>query len=179
MMKRSSSLRMIGRRVWSCEHGSNLVEFGFSAVFLLLLIAGIVDFGGALQNFIIMENAAHEGARTAALLPCNAANRAAYRAAVVGAAVGEATASNLTLNSSNISYTPNLASSCPTAGGTVRVTVSHSYNSFFAGILGFGTLDMVARVDMLFFGNDVSGWPAIAAAGVLYNGTLQEMRQPW
>ncbi len=56
------------------EKGQDLIEFAVSALVLLMLLAGIADFGGAFQQHIIVTNAAREGARKASRLPCLSIN---------------------------------------------------------------------------------------------------------
>lgn len=148
------------RRTHDNQRGANLIEFAFSAMVLLLLIAGTVDFGGAFQNYVILTNAAREGARTASRLPCTSSNRAAYKSAVVNAATAEAALSNISVAVADVSYTPNLASTCPTAGNTVTVSVRHTYTTQVASLIGVGSINLVAKVEMVFFGNDSGYLPA-------------------
>ena len=68
-------------RDWSCgrippitlqkrrrgERGAALVEFALAVPLLLVVIAGIVDFGFAFQRYEVITNAAREGARMATL----------------------------------------------------------------------------------------------------------------
>jgi Flp pilus assembly protein TadG len=49
------------------ERGAELVEFALVLPFLLVVIAGIVDFGFAFQRYEVITNAAREGARLATL----------------------------------------------------------------------------------------------------------------
>ena len=49
------------------ERGAALVEFALCLPLLLVVIAGIVDFGFAFQRFEVITNAAREGARLATL----------------------------------------------------------------------------------------------------------------
>jgi hypothetical protein len=49
------------------ERGSALVEFALCLPLLLVVIAGIVDFGFAFQRYEVLTNAAREGARLATL----------------------------------------------------------------------------------------------------------------
>ena len=44
------------------ERGQSLVEFAFSAVFLLILLTGLVDVSRALFTYMAMRDAAQEGA---------------------------------------------------------------------------------------------------------------------
>lgn len=49
------------------EKGSALVEFALTVPLLLVVIAGIVDFGFVFQRYEVITNAAREGARLASL----------------------------------------------------------------------------------------------------------------
>jgi hypothetical protein len=51
------------------EKGQSLVEFAFSLVMLLILVAGIVDLGRALFTYLSIRDAAQEGALYASLNP--------------------------------------------------------------------------------------------------------------
>ena len=55
------------RRWRRCESGSQLIEFMIVFPLLMLLIAGILDFGMLLRNYEVITNAAREGARVAVL----------------------------------------------------------------------------------------------------------------
>jgi Flp pilus assembly protein TadG len=57
----------IRRRVCNEERGAALVEFALVLPLLLVVIAGIVDFGFAFQRSEILANAAREGARLGSL----------------------------------------------------------------------------------------------------------------
>jgi Flp pilus assembly protein TadG len=49
------------------ERGAALVEFAFALPLLLVVLAGIVDFGFVFQRYEVITNAAREGARLASL----------------------------------------------------------------------------------------------------------------
>ena len=49
------------------ERGAALVEFALVAPLLLVVIAGIVDFGFLFQRYEVLTNAAREGARLGSL----------------------------------------------------------------------------------------------------------------
>ena len=49
------------------ERGAALVEFALALPLLLVVLAGIVDFGFAFQRYEVITNAAREGARLASL----------------------------------------------------------------------------------------------------------------
>lgn len=52
---------------WHCERGSELIEFALVAPILILLLAGIFDFGMMFRSFEVVTNAAREGARVGVL----------------------------------------------------------------------------------------------------------------
>ena len=49
------------------EQGSVMVEFALVSVLLVLLLAGIIQFGLVFNTFLILEDAARNAARTAAI----------------------------------------------------------------------------------------------------------------
>jgi hypothetical protein len=59
-------------RRFADETGSQMVEFALISPLLLLVIAGIADFGFLFQSFEVTTNAAREGARVAVLPGFNA-----------------------------------------------------------------------------------------------------------
>lgn len=142
------------------EKGASLVETALVMTFLLLLVAGIVDFGGAFQNYIIITNAAREGARTAARLPCKRTggsddNTAALRNAIVQSVTREAAGSNLTLAADQITVTPDpVTESCPVAGEPFEIRVTVRYQALLGGILGMAEFPVSNSATMAFAGND-------------------------
>lgn len=52
---------------WRSERGSQLIEFAIVVPILLLLLAGIFDFGMMFRTFEAVTNAAREGARVGVL----------------------------------------------------------------------------------------------------------------
>lgn len=49
------------------EQGSVMVEFALVSMFLILLLTGIIQFGLVFNTFLILEDAARNAARTAAI----------------------------------------------------------------------------------------------------------------
>jgi Flp pilus assembly protein TadG len=107
------------------ESGAELVELAVVLPLLLILIAGIVDFGFLLQSFEVVTNAAREGARVGVLPGYSTAD-------IQGRVAGYITAAGLT-------GTPTTTVTFPTInpGGTgapfpaVQVSVSYSYQFLF------------------------------------------------
>jgi Flp pilus assembly protein TadG len=54
-------------RRWRSERGAELIEFAVVMPILLLLIAGIIDFGMMFRTYEAVTNAAREGARVGVL----------------------------------------------------------------------------------------------------------------
>ena len=55
------------RTRWQCERGSELIEFALVAPILILLLAGIFDFGMMFRSLEVVTNAVREGARVGVL----------------------------------------------------------------------------------------------------------------
>ena len=119
------------------ERGAELIEFALVLPLLLLLIAGVVDFGMMFQSFEVVTNAAREGARVGVLpgydVPDVQARVDAYLAA-----------SGLTgVRTTNVTNVP-----VTTAAGTFtarRVTLAYTYT--------FAVLGMAAPLFGGNFGN--------------------------
>jgi Flp pilus assembly protein TadG len=62
------AMRNFVRRIWANEQGAELIEFAVALPILLMVTAGIVDFGFLMQRREVVANAAREGARVG-LLP--------------------------------------------------------------------------------------------------------------
>ncbi len=69
-LKQHRALGARGRRSKGLRHsaGQALIEFAAFFVFMMLLIAGIVDVGGLLDDHVSIVYATRQGARTAAVL---------------------------------------------------------------------------------------------------------------
>jgi hypothetical protein len=148
------------------ERGSNLIEMSFVLIVILTLIGGVVDFGGAFEQYIVITNAAREGARRYAILPCKADNRAGLTdavedtvlievaGAIQDAVIGEPGGDDVELSSGNVIMTPNPLSGCPAAGTPVVVAVEIDYAPMFGNIAGMGTLRLHAEASMVYQGTD-------------------------
>jgi Flp pilus assembly protein TadG len=140
------------------ERGANLVEMAIVTPLLLVLLAGVVDIGRTFNNYIIITNAAREGARIAARLPCypdNSTQRAALRREIVSAVVQEAANSGILVAETEIAIYPDpVSTGCAGAGNPIRITVTHPYSTLMGGILGLGNLSLPSSATMVSFGND-------------------------
>jgi Flp pilus assembly protein TadG len=120
-------------RLRSRSEGNALVEFAMVLPLLLLVIAGIVDFGFTFQRYEVVTNAAREGARIA-VLP-------GYTTADVQARVRTYIEEGLNMSTAQVNAaigTPLLeAVSITPAGGmtfnAARVTVTFTHNYLLLG----------------------------------------------
>jgi Flp pilus assembly protein TadG len=132
----------------------------FIAMFMFILIAGVVDLGGAYQHYIIVINASREGARMYSRLLCTTSTRAAVRQQVITAIIGEPkpeseadkSGNQLTLMAGNVTISPDPASACPVAGAEVNVTVQVEYESLMGAFWGATTFPIRARTSMMYYG---------------------------
>lgn len=109
------------------ERGAAAVEMAIVMPILLLVIAGIVDFGRMYFTQVVITNAAHEGVRAAvsgSLPPASVSAR--VNAALLG------------LSPSSATITTNPSSSPCASGTNVVVSVQYPFDWFFMkGALGF------------------------------------------
>ena len=139
------------------ERGQSLVELALVLPLLILLLAGMVDFGRAFSNYIVITNAAREGARMAARLPCypdNPTQRAAIALDIVAATRNAVAGSQVPPDEMDIVITPDLAISCPGKGNPFRVTVSYTFSPLMGGILGIADLTVSNFAAMQAYGID-------------------------
>ena len=138
------------------ERGASVIETALVSVLLLLMVGGMVDLGGAFQNYIIITNAAREGARMAARIPCKSDNKVALTAAIVQAAINEAAGSNLTLVADNISITPDpVGTGCATPGEPIEVIVTVPYQTLLGSLWGgAATITIANSATMAYAGSD-------------------------
>ena len=122
------ALQSLWRRFVS-DSGSQLVELALVLPILLLLIAGIAEFGMLFQSYEMTTNAAREGARLAVLPGNEADDYAVVRARVNNYMTTSALPGTFT--------TAVVPQGLPVVGGAtangVRVTVTYTYNALFIG----------------------------------------------
>jgi len=111
---------------WRSERGAELIEMAVALPLLLLLILAIVDFGFLFQRYLVLTNAAMEGARVAVLPGYSVAD--AQERASVFATTGGVPAPVTAVAT---------AVSLPGAGGGtwpgMRITVTHVYQYNYIG----------------------------------------------
>jgi len=118
----------ITRRLRS-DRGAELIEFAVVMPILLLIVAGIIDFGMMFRTYEAVENAAREGARVGVLpgyADVDVQNRVdAYLTAAGLSGTHTTTVQNVTVATTAGTFTAR------------SVTLSYTYN--FVVLPGFGT----------------------------------------
>jgi len=125
------------------ERGSNLVETALVLVLLLLLLAGVADFGRAFHSYTVITNAAREGARYASRFPSD-------QTGIEDTAIREAADSNVALERADIT----IIGLGGAAGNAIEVQVEYRISTFLGGIIGLGELPMRSATEMVVFGLD-------------------------
>jgi hypothetical protein len=127
----------------SRERGQSLVETAIVFPVLLLLLAAVVDFGRAFDAYIVLTNAAREGARFGAVKPSLTVDQ--VKAVVVADVVGSGT---------NLTQMADFTADSVTVTGqqegseVVAVTVSYDFDLWFGGLIGFSEVTLTKTAEM-------------------------------
>ncbi len=116
------------------EEGQSLLEMAFAAPILILLLIAVIDLARAFDAYIVLTNAAREGARFGSRDP--ALPIGDIQQLVVDDVIGSGT--NIT-NMADFS-TSDVAVTIATR--VVTVTVSYSFDLWFGGIVGLDTFQL-------------------------------------
>lgn len=145
------------------ERGANLVEFAIVLPLLVLILAGMVDVGRAFNSYMVIANAAREGARAASRLSCystDAAQRAVYKARIETAVLDEVAGSAvLPGDLLPIVISPNPDTTCAQGSDEVRVTISYPYTTILGAITGIGDFTMSSATSMTRIGQKPTPTP--------------------
>ena len=141
---------MLPRGVRS-ERGAELIELALVLPILLLVFAGIVDFGLLFQRLLTVNNAAREGARIAVLpgyTQTDVQNRVTQ---YVREGTGDDTISPTTVLTPVTVDPPGATPPFPAAQVTVTMTHSYLFLGPVSGLLGggsFSSITLTARSTM-------------------------------
>jgi Flp pilus assembly protein TadG len=122
------------------SRGQAVVEFALILPLFLLLLAGMIDFGMGLHDYMVIISAARDGARLGATAcgtdtpPCSATITTRVNAAVGGLAIDPVTPACAKPDNTPLTTCD---SGEAKAGGSVTVTVSYTYHMIWP--LAFGT----------------------------------------
>ena len=128
------------RRKWRLrrgERGQDLIELALVLPLVLVIVMGIVDLGRAFNTYMVVVNAAREGARTAAIDP-------SATSTIREAALRETRRAGMSDGAVTVTITP------ASVGNPVQVTVQTSF-PLLSGVLPVGTIPLSASVQMVRF----------------------------
>jgi len=151
-------------RRWASERGAEVIEFAVILPLLLLIIFGLVDFGFLFQRYLVLTNAAMEGARVA-VLPGYGQADAIDRATTYAAQSGIPNTSSSCTPDFCVTATPTTVPGAVT-GSTfpawiVTVTFRHTYSymgpiaEMFGG--SFSSVNLTAKATMRSYVGTSSG----------------------
>jgi Flp pilus assembly protein TadG len=128
------------------EKGQSIVEMAFLLPILALLLAAVIDAGRAFDAYIVLTNAAREGARYGSFVRQDATVTVpAVQQVVVDDVLGSGT--NLTrmedFAASNVAV-----EGLSVASTAVTVTVSYDFGLYFGGLVGLDTFHLQKQAVM-------------------------------
>ncbi len=135
------------------EKGQSLTEFALVLVFLLSLLAGVFDLGRAFFAYIIIRDAAQEGAVFGAIAPKDDINAftSAVADRVVAAYVDPSDPSNVPIDINAVNIQVDIIGSpCAAPGNGVRVTVDYSLPvsmPFLGALIGSQNVQLSTAVE--------------------------------
>lgn len=135
------------------EKGQSLTEFALVLVFLLSLLAGVFDLGRAFFAYIIIRDAAQEGAVFGAIAPKDDINAFSSAVAdrVVAAYVDPSDPSNVPIDINALNVQVDIIGSpCAAPGNGVRVTVDYSLPvsmPFLGALIGSQNIQLSTAVE--------------------------------
>jgi Flp pilus assembly protein TadG len=143
MSKQANTKSRAGTRRQPRERGQSLVETAIVFPVLLLLLAAVVDFGRAFDAYIVLTNAAREGARWGSVNPELAVD--VVKQIVIDDVLGSGT--NITdwtgFGSGNVTVFGQLEK-----WDFVRVTVTYDFDFWFGGLIGVPQVTLTKTSEM-------------------------------
>jgi len=139
-------------RTKKLEKGQSLTEFALVLVFLLALLAGVFDLGRAFFAYIIIRDAAQEGAVFGAIAPKDDINVFSNAVAdrVVAAYVDPSNPSEVPIDINVMNVQVDIiGSACAAPGNSIRVTVDYSLPvtmPFLGAIIGSQDVQLSTEV---------------------------------
>lgn len=119
--------------------GQSLVEFALCLSVLILILLGVFDLGRAFHAYIVITNAAREGAYYGAMHPSDSSG-------IVAHVISEAQGSGIALSAGNVSI-----SSTGISGTPMCVTVSYDFTLISSFLLGGRTIRLQSCAEMVVY----------------------------
>jgi len=126
------------------EQGQSLVEFVLSLAVLVIIVLGLFDLGRAFNAYLVITNAAREGAYYAGMHPCDELGN--VNPLIVSHVIQEAQGSGITLAAANVT----VSSSC-VSGTPIRVSVYYDFSLFSFVLPGIRTIRLRNFAEMVIY----------------------------
>ncbi|MGC9523155.1 MAG: TadE/TadG family type IV pilus assembly protein [Anaerolineae bacterium] len=141
----------VSKRRCRKQRGQSLVEMALVLPLLLLLVAAVADFGRAFNSYIVITNAAREGARVGAWMPEHThENDMTY---IEGSVLREALNSGVDLSEESVAkITIEPSPGDREVTKPITVTVEYSMTTIFTGLVGLEEIPMRSRSAMVIYG---------------------------
>ena len=125
------------------KQGQSLVEFALSLTFILLLLAGVVDFGQAFFMYIQMRDAAQEGALYGSINPSDSSG--------INSRVRNSSDTPLDLTSADVNVAASITGK-PCEGGYITITITYDkpvMMPFIGAIIGDHMMLTATATDLI------------------------------
>lgn len=124
--------------------GQNLVEFAVILGVLILIILGVFDLGRAFHSYIVITNAAREGANYGAMHPAD-------EIGIIARVISEAQDSGIALEAGNVDIDTqiNPVTNLPIPGAPMCVTVHYDFYLLTTYLFGERLIRLTSIVEMV------------------------------
>jgi len=124
--------------------GQGLVEFAVVIGVLILIMLGVFDLGRAFHSYIVITNAAREGANYGAMHPAD-------EIGIIARVISEAQDSGITLDASNVEIDTeiNPVSGNPIPGAPMCVTVHYDFYLLTTYLFTERLIQLTSMVEMV------------------------------
>ena len=117
--------------------GQSLVEFALVLPLLILILLGILDLGRAFSAYIVITNAARDGAYYGTMHPTETS-------AIIQRVLTEANGSGTSVTAADVSV-----STTGAVGTPIRVTVTHDFALLTSFLPGLTSLHLTSKAEMM------------------------------
>ena len=137
-------MERVKARIRRANRGQGVVEMALALFILAFLLVGIVDIGRAFHHYIVITNAAREGARYGSRFPED-------QSGILNTAIQEALNSGITIEAGDITITGlNGEENDP-----IQVEIKYQLPTIIGGLIGLDELTLRSNTTMVIFDLDV------------------------
>lgn len=146
---------------WSAsQRGQSLVEAAITIPLLILMLGTAVDVIRVFQTYMVLTNAAREGARYYSRAAClsTSADRLLLRANIIDTVVAETADLATPLDEdADIGISPDPAGGCPTTDTSITVSINYRrFRTWLATLTPAGSWNLHTHTTMIYTGQTVA-----------------------